>query len=252
MYVDESGDDGLTNSPTRYYVLSGLVVHELRWRIYLDEIIELRREFRQRFEFRLRDEFHAARLLTRPGDLARIPRHQRLQMIRLYADLMARLPDVNLINIVVDKQGKASDSRVFEWAWKTLIQRFENTVSHRNFPGPQNADERGAIFCDHTQDRKLTHLLREMRRFNPVPGKFTLNTAPRNLPLQYIIEDPVYRDSAHSYFIQAVDLAAFLLYQHLAPNAYMRDKGGRNYFKRLEPVLCRVASNRDPSGIVWL
>jgi hypothetical protein len=25
MYVDESGDPGLINSPTRYYVLSGLV-----------------------------------------------------------------------------------------------------------------------------------------------------------------------------------------------------------------------------------
>jgi len=33
MYVDESGDSGLPSdgSPTRYFCLSGLVVHELRW-----------------------------------------------------------------------------------------------------------------------------------------------------------------------------------------------------------------------------
>ena len=29
MYVDESGDAGLVGSPTRYFVLTGLVVHEL-------------------------------------------------------------------------------------------------------------------------------------------------------------------------------------------------------------------------------
>ena len=33
MYVDESGDCGLQNSPTRYLVLTGLVIHELRWQV---------------------------------------------------------------------------------------------------------------------------------------------------------------------------------------------------------------------------
>lgn len=252
MYVDESGDDGMENSPTRYYVLTGLVVHELRWNAYLDAMIELRRQFRLQFGMKLRDEFHAARMLTRPGHLSAIPKHHRLLMIRLFADHLARLPDINLINVVVDKDGKAPDCAVFELAWKALIQRFENTVSHHNFPGPQNADERGAVFCDHTQDKKLTTLLRQMRRFNPVPSQSGMATTARNLPLQYIIEDPVYRDSAHAYFIQAVDLAAFLLYQRLAPNAYMREKGGKNYFSRLAPVLCRVAAPRDPDGIVRL
>jgi hypothetical protein len=32
----------------------------------------------------------------------------------------------------------------------------------------------------------------------------------------------------------------------------MRKKGGRNYFDRLAPVLCTVASHRDPRGIVRL
>ena len=31
MYVDESGDVGMVNSPSRYFVLVGLVLHELRW-----------------------------------------------------------------------------------------------------------------------------------------------------------------------------------------------------------------------------
>lgn len=31
MYVDESGDTGVTNSPTKHFALSSLIVHELHW-----------------------------------------------------------------------------------------------------------------------------------------------------------------------------------------------------------------------------
>ena len=47
MYVDESGDCGLTNSPTRYFVLTRLVVHELRWRQCLDQFADFRRRMRE-------------------------------------------------------------------------------------------------------------------------------------------------------------------------------------------------------------
>jgi hypothetical protein len=68
----------------------------------------------------------------------------------------------------------------------------------------------------------------------------------------HIIEDPVIRNSEESYLIQAVDLCAYLLYQELAPGAYMKKKAGHNYFARLAPVLCTVASTKDPRGIVRL
>ncbi len=52
MYVDESGDIGLHNSPTRYFVLSGLVVHELRWQDTLDQFIDFRHRMRRQFTLR--------------------------------------------------------------------------------------------------------------------------------------------------------------------------------------------------------
>ena len=39
LYVDESGDIGLDNSPTNYFCLSGLVVHELRWDATLAAVV---------------------------------------------------------------------------------------------------------------------------------------------------------------------------------------------------------------------
>ena len=250
MYVDESGDCGLVNSPTRYFVLTGLIVHELRWQYFLDELINFRRGLRQKFDFRLREEFHSSAFITRPGKMVRIKRNDRLSMIRSYADKLSSMTDISIINVVIDKQGKPEDYDVFEMAWKTLIQRFENTISRHNFPGPAYADERGLIICDHTDDKKLMRLLRKMRHYNPVPNIPYFGTGYRNLPISYIIEDPNFRESDHSYFIQSVDMAAYLLYQHLSPNTYMRKKAGRNYFHRLRPILCLQASTTDPDGIV--
>lgn len=253
MYVDESGDSGLNNTPTNYFALTGLVVHELRWRTYLEELILFRARMKEKFGLKLREEFHASQFISRPGDIAqRISRNDRLAMIRHFADTLARMTDLNLINTVVDKTDKQDSFDIFEAAWGALIQRFENTISQHNFPGPSNADERGLIFCDHTEDKKLMKLLRQRRRYNPVPHTQQFGLGYRNLPLEYVIEDPSFRDSKHSYFVQAVDLAAFLLYQKVAPNAYMKKKSGHKYFQRLGPILCRVASSTDPDGIVRL
>lgn len=252
MYVDESGDCGMVNSPSRYFVLTGMVVHELRWRAYLDQLIAFRQQIKQQFGLRLREEIHASEMINKPGGLVRIKRYDRLAILRAFAEELATMQGLNLINIVVDKRGKPPIYDVFDMAWRALIQRYENTISHHNFAGPANPDDCGMIFPDHTDDKKLTQLLRQMRRYNPIPNQATFGPGFRNLTLGKIVEDPNFRDSGHSYFIQATDLAAYLLYQHLTPNAYMKKKAGYNYFAKLDPILCKVVSSKDPRGIVRL
>lgn len=248
MYVDESGDPGLVNSPTRYYVLSGLVLHELRWRPVLERLLAFRCGLRAQHGLKLREELHAAAMINKPGPLVRIKRHDRLAILRDFADTLAAIPELNVINVVVDKERKTPDYNVFENAWTVLIQRFEDTISHRNFRGPRNADDRAMIFPDNTDHKRLQLLLRKLRVHNPIPTR----AGYRNAPMVQVIEDPTIRNSEESYLIQAVDLCAFLLYQELAPGAYMKKKAGHNYFSRLTPILCTAASARDPRGIVRL
>lgn len=252
MYADESGDSGMVNSPTRFFCLSGLVVHELRWRDCLEELIRFRQAMRNKFGLRLREEIHARSLISRPGRLMRIPRHDRLAILRHFADALAAMPELNIINIALDKHGKQQNYDAFDLAWKALIQRMENTLRCQNFPGPKNPDERGLVFCDGIGDKKIVQLIRKMRGYNPVPVQQWFGSGYRNLGLSYVLEDPSFRNSAHSYFIQAVDTAAFLLHQYLAPNGYMRKVAGQNYFRRLKPILCLKASSTDPLGIVRL
>ena len=252
MYVDESGDCGLIGSPSRYFVLTGLVLHELRWHDYKDRLLDYRRRMRNTFGLKVREELHASHMINKPGSLVRILRHNRLAILRDLINELANMPELTIINVAVDKQNKPPGYDAFGMAWKALIQRFENTMAHRNFPGPANPDERGMILPDHTADKKLITVLRQMRVYNPIPNQPQHGMGYRNLALSRVVEDPSFRNSLHSYFTQACDTVAYMLQQQLAPNSYMRKKSGHTIFRRLDPVLCKVCSPTDPQGIVRL
>lgn len=251
FYVDESGDIGLSvRSPTRYFVLSGLVVHEIKWLEVAAAIMEFRKYLRQRYGLKLREEIHAGHFLSKPGPVARIAKSLRLHMLRDVLDFQAGLGDISIVNLVVDKQGKGPSYDVFEMAWKCIVQRFHDTIRHQNFPGPKNPQDYGLLIVDRTDEVKLRSLTRRMRVYNPIPNRG--GGGYRQVLLTTLVEDAVHRDSNHSLLLQLADVNAFFLYQKLMPMAYVRKKGARNWFDRLDPVLCKVASKSDPQGVVRL
>jgi len=235
-----------------------MVVHELRWRDTMAHLLRFRYWLKSRYKVYLDDELHAADMISKPSrtatSLQRLRKHERLAVIRHFADTIAGLSDISLINVVVDKHGRVpGKEEVFRWSWYTLFQRFENTIRYQNFPGPKNADERGMVFPDHTDGGKLRRYLNEMRLSNKLKvrqarGSFVY----KDEPIKVIIEDPVLRDSRDSYLIQVADCAAYLLKQSIQPCGYMKKHGGSAYFQRLDPVLCKHACSKDPQGVVRL
>jgi len=242
----------MVGSMTRFFVLSGIVVHELDWLEVLDDLINFRQSVRQGFGIKLTEEIHSAQLLTKPGSLVSIPKHKRLSLIRIYADYLAQMGKLSIVNVVVDKMGKPNTYDPFESAWKALIQRFENTIARRNFTTSPNQQDRGLMICDQTSESKLRLIVRKMRRYNPIPNQSGFGTGHRNLRLRQVLEDPSMRNSRDSLYIQSADLCAFLLYQSVSPNAYVKKHGATNYLHRLGPILCKSASSSDPLGVVRL
>ena len=251
MYVDESGDTGLLNSPTRYFILTGIVFHELRWTNILTDLVSFRRLMRDTKGLKLREEIHANDFINKPGDLMRIPRNERVDILKKCIEWLNCQPDVSVFSVIVDKQGKSSD--IFELAWNALIMRFENTIRYKNFPGPQNADDRGIILSDNTDGAKLTKLIRRMRHFNSIPNSGSLfGDGYRNIRLQYLIEDPIMRDSSNSLMHQIVDVTAYMIRQKYEPNSYMKKKAGQTIYRKLENVALKVASKSNDFGLVEL
>jgi len=251
MYVDESGDSGINSSPTKYFVLTAIVFHELRWSRVLHNFTEFRRELKKTKGLKLREEIHASHFINKPGRLSRIKRNDRIDILKKCIQWANLQSDLNVFSIVVNKSGKKSD--IFEIAWNTLLTRFENTIRHKNFAGPQNADERGIVLSDNTEGKKLRILLRKMRHFNAIPNKTDLyDGGYRNINLQYVIEDPVLRDSSISYLHQLCDVIAYFARQKYEPNAYMRKKGAINYYDRLNNIICKKVTANNNLGIVEL
>lgn len=247
MYVDESGDVGTLNSPTRHFILTGIIFHELRWKTHLEDLVVFRKHLRDTKGLKLREEIHSTDLINKPGDLVRIKRHERLDIIKQCVNWASTRQDFNVITVCIDKTANLGND-IFELAWKLLIQRFENTISHSNFLGPKNTDERGMILADNTEGERLVKLIRRLRHYNMVPSKY--GYAARNLKLQYVIEDPIFRDSQSSYFHQICDVVAYCARQKYAPNKYMKSKGGHRLYERLLPVIVRMAAPNHPLGII--
>jgi hypothetical protein len=262
MYVDESGDCGTPadGSPTSVFCLSGIVVHELRWRDALGDLADFRRRLWREYRINIEDELHAGELISNPAklpqSLQRLRKHQRLAVIRQFADRIASMRDISAINVAVHKRclpPTATKAGIFRRAWYALFQRFENTIRCRNFPGPKDQDDRGVVFADDTDSGKLRKFLNDMRQHNLLKVRGATGEAfYDDQPIRALIEDPVMRDSRESYFIQAADCSVYLLKQSIDPCSFMKRHGGNAYFKRLEPILCKHASRTDPLGVVRL
>lgn len=251
MYVDESGDVGINNSPTKYFVLTAIVVHELRWRAILNNLVDFRRLLRDTKGLKLREEIHSSAFINKPGDLKRIKRNDRLDIIKKCIDWINNQPELNVFSVVVKKEGKNTD--IFEYAWNALTMRFENTIRNNNFSGPQNPDDRGIILSDNTEGEKLRKLIRKMRHYNNIPNhKEFFLTGTRNMKLEYIIEDPVFRDSQNSLIHQMCDVIAYCVRQRYEPNSYVKGKGGHHYYTRIQNVVVKQVSRDNDLGIVEL
>ena len=254
LYVDESGDTGLVNSPGRYFALTGLVIHETNWTAIVDDLVVFRQNLRANYGLKVRDEIHANPFVQGGQPLSGIPRHVKLYILRQCIDWLSARNDVHVVTVVIDKFNKPATYNVFESAWQALIQRFENTIQYKNFPGGFS-DQQGMIIPDNTDARKLTALLRKMRRFNAVPSQshFAQQGMPyRNLKLQSVIEDPFYKDSSTSLIHQIVDVVVYFARQHFEPNRNVKKFGARNYYARLTPVINQRTGGNAPLYIKTL
>ncbi len=219
MYVDESGDAGLQNSPTRYFVLTGIVLHELRWHEALTMLTDFRKRMRGKFGLLLKEEIHSGKMLNNPGPLVRIRRNDRLAIIRHFVDELSKATYLNFITVRVDKQGKPPGYDPFEKAWEALIQRFENTLKYRNFPDARlwgiplpSAADKGIIFCDDTDAVALRRIYRRMRTFNPIPNmRAIFGSGHRQMPLVQIVEElkPAFFFDFVAYFLPEIGLIRF-------------------------------------------
>lgn len=241
MYVDESGDVGKVNSPTQHFILSSITLNANDWLKFLNDLIDFRRSLKISHGLKMRTEIHAKEFFKGSPNCTYIKKHLRIDILKKCIDWLASRQDINIITVRCDKSLNGGKD-IFDYTWKCLIQRFENTLRGNNF-SIRWKHQIGMIISDNTDGGKLKKLLRSMRRVNFVPNIISAyGGGSRNILLKVVIEDPVMRDSDASYVHQMADVIAYFAKQYYQPNKYMRKKGGRNTYNNLNPVINKWAT----------
>jgi hypothetical protein len=234
VYVDDSRDEGAC-------VFSALAVPAWRWRSALDMLRNYRRELRRSDGIYVYEELHAWKFVSgrgRPSDRI-VPKGRRCQIFKDTLTLATTLPDAQLFNVVGSPN---DDEQAFEW----LLNRINRTMKEW---------ETGAVvICDHGKEVAYSRLRRRMGIHNPIPSRFGFwsetSRSTKNIPLDRIVEDLIFKDSQQSYFIQLADFCAYSLLRRERPVASKSKYGLDQAFELLSPIVVRACNPNDPHGVI--
>jgi hypothetical protein len=271
-YIDESYD-------SEKFCLSALGLKVATWRTAFDAVKEYRRGIKESDGVLMRAEVHARDLTRGRGSLGpmAIGKWRRSRIFYELLQVVASLPDAHLINICLETTGR-HDPQLD--AWDRLLNRLNRLAEGRN--RQENAlrrsllaEAKGAVkpisydalerrlvpysahallVADQGHEQEIIRLRRRLSVVNYVPSRFgSWGSAPsKNIPLTHFVEDALFRDSAHSYFIQLVDCVAFaLLKRETQPTSQVKKYNlHRAFDTHLAGICVTQASHGDPLGIV--
>jgi hypothetical protein len=273
FYIDESYD-------STAFCLSALWIKHSNWRASFEMIKAHRLTLRDDKGISVRHEVHARDLVSGRGRLSKtaIGKWERSRIFLGMLKLAATLPSARLINICLPA-GSTSDTQLA--AWDRLLNRIERTMLEmerteipkrktliakvRSAVSKEDCDEMekrllsyapcAVLIADEGREHEIRTTLRRMHVFNPIPSQFGSWGAAgstKNIPTRHVIEDPIFRRSADSYFLQVVDCVAFaLLKKEVPPTPRIRKYGVDKMFEPTLGGICfKKASLGDPLGIV--
>lgn len=243
-YVDESYDQ-------TKFIVSSLRVDVVEWKTILDRIKRFRARLRASYGIKLKSELHAQtfvrhcsdRVSTRVLSIA-----ERRQIFEECIDFIGTLP-IELINVCLPLQkfGGRSNEAHFQ-AVDRLFNRIQTNVSRTQPPS------HALVIFDKGKEQQITKLSRRLAVFNYIPSQYGAwpgGAKAKNIATERIIEDPIFRESRDSYFLQLVDFVAFaLLKREVPPSPFVLKWGYHQLFDRLKNVVCKAACATDPLGIV--
>lgn len=244
MYVDESGDGGTKPGCSQHYILSGLIINYKDWPGYLDRLKAMRGYFKKEYSLNINTEFHCSEIfrVSKMPEYNKIHKSARVKMLTEYASFIKKMfKKARVINVCIDKSQHPRVKNFQELAWSRLVTRYNRYLK-------KTAEDFGIIIADESGENIVRKLTRKTRRYNPFTSQF--DKKPYNDPTIFILEDVSHRKSKHSYFLQTVDLIAYLLYNMEYPKGSRKKYHIDRLFNDLKPILLLEASPKDKLGIV--
>jgi hypothetical protein len=210
LFIDESGDYGLIEGCSKYFVLAGIALPAQHWKEYFWQIQETRRWIVQHYtvtfqELKGKDIFsHKGPFFNssiKPADLERI--YERIldllcdAKIELFAsafrktDFLSKFQSPDLQHLVKPFN---------EHSWREFLRTYNQYLV--GLAETSDQSQNGIVYFDHDpgQEKTVRKIVREFAR--------ALDRQSSH-PGGGIIEDPILRDSKESFIIQIADILAY-------------------------------------------
>lgn len=227
VYFDESKEN---NS---FCVYSALIVDTAHWNDAFGAVKELRRQLKRDYGIYIGKELHAWKFAAGKGRISDRVINKRDRAI-IFRNILRFIATSGYFRII-----SSVNTNEF-YAFDRIMNRINRAAE---------ADEKHALMIfDEGQEAQFTKRIRRMRVHNHIPsrlGAWGDGEATRNITVDRIIEDPVFKQSHNSYFIQLVDFCAYALLRMERPIASRSSLGYDDMYEELRPAVNLLANRRD-------
>lgn len=184
IYLDDSYEKP-------FFTIAALCVPAESWRQTFETVQNWRRQLKRSDGILVNREFHATEFVAGRGSLGPniITKHRRSQIFFSAFNMIDSTPTFRLFS--------ACRTDHIEWAYERLITRIHKTMSAWG--------SHAMLICDEGKEAEYTKLSRQLSVWNPIRvGGRTINVATTRF-----IEDPFFKKSDRSYFIQLADFCSY-------------------------------------------
>jgi len=233
VYIDESGDSNLG-------IFSALAIPSDKWQNIFGIVKKFRKELNQNYGLYVTKELHAWKFVSGRGQIAPklISKECRRLIFKSALNMVSTLPDVHLFNVVYCPEK-------ILWGFERLLTRIDRTMKARKGIA--------IIICDEGKEQDLIRIRRKMGSYNPILsqyGRWENGKSTKNITIDRIIEDPFFKKSEQSYFIQLVDFCAYSLLCKEVPGEFPNRNYLKDTFSILSKITVKEANKNDPHGII--
>lgn len=207
LYVDESGDDGLAERSSNFYILAGVAVNDFHWKETFWKLMQFRQELLRQYGLRV-DEIKGEDIFHHEGPLFNsglLPKDQLWichKLIKLICDELKITLHIQAKSkkkfLLRHENFSGNLQKLFrQEIWEGYLGQYEDELFKKStrIGYPQNA----MIFYDRNQEKHIRSLVRKFtKKFNE----------QSDFPGAGLIEDVIFYDSKSSLFIQLADFTA--------------------------------------------
>lgn len=201
IYIDDSADEKLS-------VFSALTIRADKWNFYFEKVKKFRHDLKTSDGIFVDTELHAWKFVSGRGRIADdvVAKGRRCEIFKQTLQMVTMLPEARLFNTVFP--AKASEP-----AYAALLQGINQTLQLWN--------SYAILICDEGKERIYTRLVRRLRTSRVIDR---------------ILEDPFFKQSHQSYFIQLSDFCAYALLRQERPVESKTRYGLDRAFNLLNPI----------------